>query len=182
VKEIPYSQARAELADIYDDALSHLPARITRRRADPAVLISLEDVMSLLEPFEFRPEVLYEASAVSIWLPELSIWGRGATFLDARDDLLHEIDQLLALVATDQRFRSAPNMVERLPWIYRLMLAEDDGERQAMLFAAPDDAGAAAGSPTPVAAAGGSAMPAAEMTPAETTPAARKRRLAPSGS
>lgn len=170
MREIPYSQARADLADIYDDALGHLPARITRRRADPAVLLSLEDVMTLLERFEFKPEVLFETSAVSVWLPELAIWGRGATFADAREDLLEEIGQLLALVATDRRLRSAPNMLDRLPWIYRLMLAEDDRQRQAMLFAAPDDAGAAA-------AADGSAMPAAE-----TTPAARERRLAPSGS
>lgn len=158
MREIPYSQARADLADIYDDALSHLPRRITRRRAGPAVLLSLEDVMTLLERFEFKPEVLFEASAVSIWLPELSIWGQGATFADAREDLLDEIDQLLALVATDPRLRSAPNMLQRLPWIYRLMLAEDDGQRQAMLFAAPDDAGAAE-------AAAGSAVPAARERP-----------------
>ena len=80
---------------------------------------------------------LLEASSVSIWLPELAIWGRGVTFAAARAELLDEIDQLLALVDTDSRLRSAPNVVERLPWIYRLMLAENDDEREAMLFAAP---------------------------------------------
>ena len=137
MREIGYSQARAGLADIYDDALQHLPTRITRRRADPAVLVSLEDVLRLLDRFKFTPEVLLEASAVSIWLPELAIWGRGVTYADARADLLDEIDQLLALVDTDPRLRSAPNFVERLPWIYRLMLAEGDDQREAMLFAAP---------------------------------------------
>jgi PHD/YefM family antitoxin component YafN of YafNO toxin-antitoxin module len=137
VREIGYSQARAGLADIYDNAIQHLPTRITRRRAEPAVLVSLEDVRRLLDRFEFAPEVLLEESAVSIWLPELAVWGRGATYADARTDLVDEITQLLAVVDADARFRAATNVVSRLPWIYRLMLAESDGQREAMLFAAP---------------------------------------------
>ena len=137
MNEIPYSQARAELADLYDAALDHLPTRIVRRRAGPAVLLSLEDFKALLRRYEFAPEVLFERSSVSIWLPELAIWGRGGTFADARADLLDEIDQLLALLGSDPRLRSAPNMLERLPWIFRLLAAEDDEEREAMLFAGP---------------------------------------------
>ncbi|MDO8483906.1 MAG: hypothetical protein Q7S35_03035 [Candidatus Limnocylindrales bacterium] len=137
MQQITYSRARADLADLYDNALAHLPTRIERRRADPAVLLSLEDFKALLSQFEFAPEVLFEASSVAVWLPELSIWGRGTTFADAKEDLLAEIDQLLALLAEDARLRSAPNMVERLPWIFRLMYAESDAEREEVLFAAP---------------------------------------------
>ena len=134
---IPYSQARADLADIYDEALGHLPTRITRRRAEPAVLMSLEDFGRLVERFAFTPEVRFEASSVSIWLPELAIWGRGAAFADAQEDLMDEVDQLLALVVDDARLRSAPNMLQRLPWLYRLMLAEDGDQRRAILFSTP---------------------------------------------
>lgn len=137
MQQITYSRARADLADLYDDALEHLPTRIERRRADPAVLLSLEDFGALLSQFEFAPEVLFEASSVAVWLPELAIWGRGASFAEAKADLLAEIDQLLTLLADDARLRSAPNMVERLPWIFRLMYAESDDEREAVLFAAP---------------------------------------------
>lgn len=137
------------MADLYDNALEHLPTLIERRRADPAVLLSLEDFKALLSRFEFAPEVLFEASSVAVWLPELAIWGRGTTFVEAKEDLLAEVDQLLGLLADDARLRSAPNMVQRLPWIFRLMYAEDDAEREAALFEAP-----AAGSP-PVAVAVG---------------------------
>ena len=137
MNQITYSQARADLADLYDLALEHLPSQIMRRRADPAVLLSLADFKSLLSQFQFKPEVLFEASSVAVWLPELSIWGRGATFADAKEDLLEEIDELLALLADDARLRSAPNMVERLPWIFRLMYAKNDAEREEMLFARP---------------------------------------------
>jgi hypothetical protein len=137
MKQITFSRARADLADLYDDALQHLPTRIERRRADPAVLLSFEDFNALLSQFGFAPEVLFEAGSVAIWLPELSIWGRGTTFADAKEDLLAEIDQLLALLAEDARVRSAPNTVARLPWIFRLMYAEGDAEREELLFAAP---------------------------------------------
>ena len=137
MQPITYSQARAGLADLYDQALEHVPTRIERRRANPAVLLSLEDFKTLLRQFAFAPEVLFEASSVAVWLPELAIWGRGSTFAEAKEDLLAEIDQLLALLADDARLRSAPNMVERLPWIFRLMEAENDAEREEVLFAGP---------------------------------------------
>ena len=87
MNEMQYSQARTELADLHQHALSHLPTRITRRRADAAVLVSASDFRDLLAPFEFHPEVLFEAGATSIWLPELAIWGRGASFAEAKEDL-----------------------------------------------------------------------------------------------
>ncbi|MDP9244221.1 MAG: type II toxin-antitoxin system Phd/YefM family antitoxin [Chloroflexota bacterium] len=137
MEAIPYSQARASLADLFEDAIEHLPTRIDRRRAAPAVLISLEDLRTLLAGFDFHPEVLFESAAVGIWLPELAIWGRGGSFEDARADLLDEIDELLAQLAASPRLRAAPNIVEVLPWIFRLMLADTDDERRKMLFAHP---------------------------------------------
>lgn len=137
VETIPYSQARAELADVFEAAIQHLPTRIDRRRAEPAVLISLEDFKTVLAGFAFHPEVLFEADAVGVWLPELALWGRGASFEDARTDLLDEIDELLAQLAANPRLRAAPNMVERLPWIYRLMSTDTDIERLELLFAEP---------------------------------------------
>lgn len=137
MEAIPYSQARADLADLFEAAIEHLPTRIDRRRAAPAVLISLEDLRALLAGFEFHPEVLFESDAVGIWLPELSIWGRGSSFEEARDDLLDEVDELLAQLAASARLRAAPNVVERLPWIYRLMATETVEERLGLLFAEP---------------------------------------------
>jgi hypothetical protein len=137
MEAIPYSQARASLADLFEDAIEHLPTRIDRRRAAPAVLISLEDLRTLLAGFDFHPEVLFESAAVGIWLPELAIWGRGGSFEDARADLLDEIDELLAQLTASPRLRAAPNIVEVLPWIFRLMLADTDDERGKMLFAVP---------------------------------------------
>lgn len=143
MQELSYSDARAELANLHEHALRHLPTRITRRRADPAILVSEEDFRALLSHFSFNPEVFFEASAVSIWLPELALWGRGASFADARADLLAETEQLLRVLEENERARLAPNMVERLPWIFRLMDAGSPDQIEAVLFAEPFSAAAA---------------------------------------
>jgi len=137
MQELTYSEARAELANLHEHALRHLPTRITRRRSDPAVLLSEADFRALLSGFTFHPEVFFEGSTVSVWLPELALWGRGASFAEAQEDLLDEIDQLLGVLEQDERARLAPNMVERLPWIYRLVGTESDEGRLEILFAEP---------------------------------------------
>lgn len=137
MQELNYSHARADLANLHEHALRHLPTRITRRRSDAAVLLSEADFRTLLSRYTFSPEVFLERSNVSIWLPELAIWGRGSSFAEARDDLLDEVDQLLGVLENDERARLAPNMVERLPWIYRLTATGSDEERGEMLFAEP---------------------------------------------
>jgi hypothetical protein len=136
VQSISFSQARADLSDLYDDALHHLPTLIGRRRAE----LSREDFRVLLAQFRFTPEVLFEADSVAVWLPELAIWGRGPTFAEASADLLAEVDELLVLLAADPRLRTAPNMTDRLPWVFRLMDAADDASRATILFEGPDGA------------------------------------------
>lgn len=135
--EIKYSEARADLATLFDGVLTHRPVRIVRRRDEPAVLVSERDLRALMSRYEFTPQVYFGSDAVEIWLPELAIWGRGDRFEDARDDLLDEIDQLLFSLEQDATARQAPDIVARLPWIYRLSAARDDDERIEVLFAEP---------------------------------------------
>ena len=137
MNEISASQARNQFADIYEAALAHLPTSIHRRRGGSAVMLNEADFDALLRAFEFSPEVFFEHGAVSIWLPELRIWGRGETFARAQADLLDEIDELIALVERDPAMRAAAETVRQLPWIYRLMRAASDENRTAVLFAAP---------------------------------------------
>lgn len=132
-----YSRARADLADLFDDAAAHLPTRIRRRRAGTSVVVSESDLRTLLALYAFTPEVLLEVGAVAIWLPELAIYGRGATFSEAKDDLLDEIEQLVEAVTADARLRAAPNTLERLPWLFRLMLARDGSDVESIVFAEP---------------------------------------------
>lgn len=138
---VNYSQARDALADLFDAAMDHLPTQIERRRSGEAVLISSEDLRRLLERYEFSPQVYFEADAVSIWLPELAVWGRGSDLAAARDDLLDEVREYVEEFATDEHLRRAPNHRERAAWVLRSRLLSDD-DLQDALFAEPSGLGA----------------------------------------
>lgn len=140
MQEMTASRARNAFPSLQDAAALHEPTVIRRRRGMAAVLISHEDFRAILERCTFSPDVFLEGGTVSIWLPELSIWGRGESFADARADLLDEIDQLLGLLQADVRFRTSPDMVKRLPWVYRLGMVDDDDERLRILFETPPPA------------------------------------------
>jgi hypothetical protein len=133
-----FSEARASLADLFDAAIRHVPTRIARRRSGEAVLISREDLMLLVRRYGFSPAVYFEPEAVSIWLPELAIWGRGSAFEEARDDLIDEVRQYVAEFVDDERMRQAPNHVSRTPWVIRALLTDDDAELAEAIFAEPD--------------------------------------------
>ena len=140
MQEMTASQARSAFPSLQDAAAGHEPTVITRRRGPSAVLLSDEDLRAILSSYSFSTEVFREGTAVSVWLNELAIWGRGASFAEAKSDLLDEIDQLFALLDADARYRSSPDVEARLPWIYRLRLARGDDERIGMLFPIPASA------------------------------------------
>jgi hypothetical protein len=137
---IVYSEARNGFADIFDAAIAHAPTRIARRRSGEAVLIGQEDLLALTEPFTFHPAVYFEPQAVSVWLPELELWGRGIDFESAREDLVDEVRQYLDEYLADERLRAAPNHRPRVPWVVRAMLL-DDSQLADALFAEPAASG-----------------------------------------
>jgi hypothetical protein len=141
MSDLVFSEARDRLADVFDAALSHLPTPIVRRRSGVAVLISVDDLLQLVSGYRFSPEVFFEPDdTVSIWLPELALYGRGSSIGEARDDLLDEVREYLAAFAEDARLRAAPNHLQRLPWVARAMLLDriEDG-LSAALFEDPAD-------------------------------------------
>lgn len=133
-----YSQARNAFADIFDAAVAHAPTRIARRRSGEAVLIGHDDLLALTESFAFHPAVYFEPQGVSIWLPELELWGRGADFDAAREDLVDEVRQYVEEYLADERLRTAPNHRPHAPWLVRAMLL-DDAQLAETLFAEPDE-------------------------------------------
>lgn len=137
MRKMRVSEARSHFFDVSDAAALHRPTRITRRRADPVVVVSERDLATALSRFGFSPEVFRENDTVSVWLPELEIWGRGASLAEAKDDLLDEVDQLLELFESDERFCTAPNVEPKVGWILRLGMLETDGDRLDAIFAPP---------------------------------------------
>jgi len=77
---------------------------------------------------------------VSIWLPEFAVYGEGATYAEAKADLLDEVrvyvDEYL-LHAED--YRRAPNRAAHFPHVLKAYLADLRGELDLLLFSGPPD-------------------------------------------
>jgi hypothetical protein len=93
---------------------SHRPISI-KRRDELAVLIGAADLDAILAACEFRPEVFFEDDAVSIWLPEFMLYGRGRTYDSAVEDLVEEVRAYVAdypsgrlRISTHEQKRSVP--------------------------------------------------------------------------
>ena len=114
-----------------------------------AFWIGFDEVRLLLDPYAFTTEVFFEPDAVSIWLSELQLYGRGATFENAQADLVDEVNAYVEEFLSDARlYLRSPNRAAHFPWILRAYVAKNAaGGLVGALFAAPEDV------PEPVAAA-----------------------------
>lgn len=144
---MPAARARQEMKKVFDRAIhQHLPVPMERGAAERMFGLGNDDLKFLLNRYEFHPDVMFDAADdVSIWLPEFSIYGTGATFDEAKEDLLEEV---LAYVAEyfseDPALRSAPNRRSHYPYALRVAAAAFDDELEVVLFSQPAEPAAGA--------------------------------------
>lgn len=143
-KQVSITQARKEMGPLFSEVVvEHRPALIERHRR-AGVFVGEDDASELLSPYEFHTEVFFEPAAVSFWVPELALYGRGATYEEAGEDLVEEIrDYIEEYWSEIDRYRKAPNRASHFPYLMRAHLADRRGELLDVLLAEPSDAASA---------------------------------------
>ena len=142
------SAVRDRIGDFFTEAVLHHRPVVIGRRRDQALLLGSAEVLRLVASHEFHPEVFVEDGAVSIWLPEFALYGRGRSFPEAHEDLLEEArDYVDEYVERSDEFVRAPNRAHHYPWVLRALVAELRGELADVLFAEPSEARAAVAEP-----------------------------------
>jgi hypothetical protein len=126
----------------------HLPLPMQRGR-ELAVLVGAAEMNALLEDRRFNPEVFGGgADGVGLWLPELQLYGQGASYAEAKEDLLDEVREYVDEYMSDGRYVRAPNRAGHLPYVIRAYIADREGKLASVIFGAPPEpAGAAAAAP-----------------------------------
>lgn len=120
------------------------PVAIERGGVDRALLIGMDELEALLAEHTFEPEVFFEEDAVTIWLPELALYGRGADFEDARSDLILEVREYVdEYLDQAELYRRAPNRAGQFPHVIKAFVADSADRLSDVLFAAPDPGAAA---------------------------------------
>lgn len=138
------TEFRRSIGPAFSEAVQrHRPVKIDRGARESGVLFGAEEAAALVASCEFHPEVYREGEAVSIWLPEFALYGRGASFSAARDDLLDEVrDYIEEYLDEVELYSRAPNRAGHFPFVIRAWLADASGELADVLFAPPADAAA----------------------------------------
>jgi hypothetical protein len=133
------SDVRNRWSEVFRQAVAERrPVAIERTGMDPALLIGAEELDRLLVDYEFHPEVFFEEGAVSVWLPELALYGRGESFEEAQQDLVHEVREYLDEYLDDAPlFLRAPNRADHYPYVIRALVVDAVGRLPETLFVAP---------------------------------------------
>ena len=136
---VSISSFRQRTGPYFTEAVhKHSPLAIRRGSEDLGLLLGGDEAWALLADRSFTPEVMRSDGSVSIWLPELAVYGQGATYAQAKADLLDEvrvyIDEYLANAAEYQR---APNRAAHLPHVIKAYLADLRGELERVIFPGP---------------------------------------------
>lgn len=139
-KQVSITQARKEMGPLFSEVVvEHRPALIERHNR-AGVFVGEEDANELLNPYEFHTEVFFEPAAVSFWVPELALYGRGATYEEAGKDLVDEVRYYIDEYWLEiDRYRKAPNRASHFPYLMRAHLADRRGELLDVLLAEPSD-------------------------------------------
>lgn len=132
------SAFRDTVGPVFSDVVQrHRPTKIRRSREE-GVLMGADELAALVGQHEFHPRVYREPNAVSIWLPEFELYGRGATLADAKADLVEEVEVYVQEYLEDaELYLRAPNRAHHFPHILKAWLVADSDELEEILFAEP---------------------------------------------
>jgi Antitoxin of toxin-antitoxin, RelE / RelB, TA system len=138
------TEFRRSIGPTFSEAVQrHRPVKIDRGARESGVLFGAEEARALVANCEFHPEVYREEEAVSIWLPEFALYGRGASFSTARDDLIAEVRNYVEEYLDEvELYSRAPNRASHFPFVIRAWLSDASDELVDVLFAPPAAAAA----------------------------------------
>lgn len=138
---IPINDVRHRISEIFTAVVhAHSPVFVQRGARDLGMLIDLDELERLLSVYSFHPEVLLGDDDVSIWLPELALYGRGSSYEEAREDLVEETrDYVEDFLADADDYLHAPNRRDHLPHVVRAAVADLRGALAEVLFAVPKE-------------------------------------------
>jgi antitoxin of RelE/RelB toxin-antitoxin system len=142
---ISISQLRESLREAFTRAVERHHPVLVERHDELAALIGLDDLERLLSGVEFRSEVFLEEGAVTFWLPEFALYGRGATYDEAQEDLADEVRAYVDDYLNDSEvYLRSPNRAGHFPHVVRALVADARGRLLETLFAPPADESQAA--------------------------------------
>ncbi len=122
VETIAFSEAKAKLSELMTTVVhGHQPKAVRRHQGkEEMFLIGRDEVVALLEGFEFAPKVSVSNGEFTVRLPELALIAGGSSL----DEAIAELVELAEMYATDYldrwEFFKETGRRTQLPWVARV--------------------------------------------------------------
>lgn len=129
---MPFTNARANLSGIFDKLMNNEKAAvaINRKNKEEILLMKRETQKAMLTAYRLKGEFYTESDhSYTISITPLDIVENGVTLEDALNSVINELKIYAAdYIERLPLFMNAPNRRDHLPFVMRIILADDDTE------------------------------------------------------
>lgn len=129
---MPFTNARANLSGVFDKLINNEKAAvaISRKNKEEILLMKRETQKTMLTAYQLKGEVYTEADhSYTVSITPLDIAENGDTLEEALNTVIKELKNYAAdYIERLPLFMNAPNRRDHLPFVMRIILADDDTE------------------------------------------------------
>ena len=131
IETLAFSEAKAKLSDLMTSVVhGHRPKAIGRHHGkEEMLLLGRDEVMALLESFEFQPKVSVSGSEFVIRLPEFGLIAGGESLEGAVDELVGLAEEYAEQYLARLEFYRETDRRDHLPWVARVAFTPAEERR-----------------------------------------------------
>jgi predicted RNase H-like HicB family nuclease len=132
IETLAFSEAKAKLSDLMTSVVhGHRPKAVDRHHGkEEMFLLGREEVVALLESFEFHPKVSVSEGEFVVRLPELGLIAGGDSFDEALDELVELAEEYAEQYLARLEFYRETDRRQQLPWVARVAFTPAEERRQ----------------------------------------------------
>lgn len=131
IETLAFSEAKAKLSDLMTSVVhGHRPKAVDRHHGkEEMLLLGREEVMALLESFEFQPKVSVSGGEFVVRLPELGLIAGGESFDGALDELVELAEEYAKQYFARLEFYRETDRRQHFPWVARVAFTPAEERR-----------------------------------------------------
>lgn len=132
IETLPFSEAKARLSDLMTAVVhDHRPKAIDRHRGkEEMFLLGRDQLLAMLDAFEFKPKVSVSEDEFVLRLPELGLVAGGESLDAALDELLELAEAYAEQYLERYEFYRETDRRRHLPWVARIAFTHPEARRR----------------------------------------------------
>jgi hypothetical protein len=132
IETLAFSEAKTKLSELMTSVVhDRRPKAVDRHGGKERMfLLGSDEVVELLESFEFRPKVSVSEGEVVVRVPELGLIAGGMSFDEALDELVELAEVYAEQYFARLEFYRETDRRKQLPWVARVAFTPADERRQ----------------------------------------------------